>query len=72
MIKEHFVKNGINIKWWAGKHNLDYMTTFYVVNGTLNGSKRSNGKTKAVFKALKKEGIIKKMPKGLREEQKAS
>jgi hypothetical protein len=72
VIAEYFKNNCINIKWWADKHGLDYLTTYYVVKGALNGSKRSNGKTRAVFEALKKEGIIKKMPKGLSGEQKAS
>lgn len=72
MIAEYFKNNCINIKWWADKHGLDYTTTYYVVKGALNGSKRSNGKTKAVFEALKKEGIIKQLPKGLRESKKAS
>ncbi|CUU77906.1 Uncharacterised protein [Campylobacter hyointestinalis] len=45
---------------------------YYVVKGVLNGSKRSSGKTRAVFEALKKEGIIKQLPKGIRESKKSS
>lgn len=66
MIKQYFKDNGINIKWWASKHGLDYLTTYYVVNGKLTGKNYSNGNTKAVFLALKKEKIISTLPQGLR------
>ncbi|MSN96324.1 hypothetical protein F1B92_03805 [Campylobacter sp. FMV-PI01] len=66
MIKEYFLENCISIRQWAKKHNLHERTTYFVINGKLTGTIKSNH-TKAVFEALLKEGIIDEMPKALRD-----
>lgn len=66
MLKTYFLKNNINLKSFAKKHNLDYQIFYRVITGKLTGRKYSTGKTKAVFEKLLELKIIDSLPNGLK------
>ncbi|EGK8127723.1 hypothetical protein IY972_06315 [Campylobacter volucris] len=63
MLKQYFEDNGINLKKFAQKHNLDYMSLFRVVNGLYSEKYKAKANTKAVYKKLLELKIINKLPK---------
>lgn len=66
-IKEYFNKNCISIRAWAKKHGLNSRTAYMVINKEVVGSwVRKNSPQLAVYEALLKDGIIKKIPQSLK------
>ncbi|EPV5485371.1 hypothetical protein ACV7EL_000645 [Campylobacter coli] len=63
MLKQYFEDNGINIKKFAQKHNLDYMSLFRVVNGLYSEKYKAKKNTRAVYEKLLELKIIDEMPK---------
>ncbi|EIP3662362.1 hypothetical protein ACOTV8_08025 [Campylobacter jejuni] len=62
MLKQYFEDNGINLKKFAQKHNLHYMSLFRVVNGLYSKKYKAKANTKAVFEKLLELKIIDKLP----------
>ncbi|HHY1223563.1 TPA: hypothetical protein ACVZ4Z_000457 [Campylobacter jejuni] len=62
MLKQYFEDNGINLKKFAQKHNLHYMSLFRVVNGLYSEKYKAKANTKAVFEKLLELKIIDKLP----------
>lgn len=65
-IKERFDKECISIRRWALKHNLNERVAYKVINGEFKGERDIKGVSKKVFEALKKDGFINSLPKGLK------
>ncbi|ENQ5155232.1 hypothetical protein ACEPJR_001806 [Campylobacter jejuni] len=63
MLKQHFEDNGINLKKFAQKHNLHYMSLFRVVNGLYSEKYKAKTNTKAVYEKLFELKIIDEMPR---------
>lgn len=62
MIKRYFDDNGINLKKFAQKHKLDYMSLFRVVNGLYTQKYKAKTNTRSVYEKLFELKIIDKMP----------
>ncbi|HDZ5042935.1 TPA: hypothetical protein RTG66_001778, partial [Campylobacter jejuni] len=60
--KQYFEDNGINLKKFAKKHNLDYMSLFRVVNGFYSEKYKAKTNTKAVYEKLFELKIINELP----------
>ncbi|ELO3827160.1 hypothetical protein QWR23_000369, partial [Campylobacter coli] len=53
----------INIKKFAQKHNLDYLSTIRVIKGEYLGKYKAKKNTRAVYEKLLELKIIDEMPK---------
>ncbi|EFN3628678.1 hypothetical protein ACQ73V_001897 [Campylobacter coli] len=63
MLKQYFEDNGINIKKFAQKHNLDYLSTIRVIKGEYLGKYKAKKNTRAVYEKLLELKIIDEMPR---------
>ncbi|AJC86029.1 hypothetical protein [Campylobacter sp. RM16704] len=62
MLKKYFDDNNINLKKFAQKYGLDYMSLFRVVNGYYSEKYIAKSNTKAVYKKLLELNIIHELP----------
>ncbi|CAM4122168.1 hypothetical protein [Campylobacter armoricus] len=62
MLKKYFEDNNINLKKFAQKYDLDYMSLFRVVNGYYSEKYTAKANTKAVYKKLLELNIIHELP----------
>ncbi|AJD01358.1 hypothetical protein [Campylobacter lari] len=62
MVKKYFEDNNINLKKFAQKYDLDYMSLFRVVNGYYSEKYIAKANTKAVYQKLLELNIINELP----------
>lgn len=62
MLKQYFEDNGINLKKFAKRHNLNYLSLVRVVKGEYLGKYRAKKNTKAVYEKLLELQIIDNLP----------